>query len=129
MRDRLTEPFLLLNAKDKNGKPIGLGNRLRSWSLDEWPQFFNVLKGDMSLVGTRPPTVQEFQHYSLHHRTRMTIKPGVTGMWQVSGRSEITDFEEVVRLDREYIENWNIILDIKILAKTVMVVLKGKGAE
>jgi len=115
--------------KDKNGKPIGLGNRLRSASLDEWPQMLNVLKGDMSLVGTRPPTKNEFLLYSLHHRTRMTIKPGVTGLWQVSGRSEITDFEEVVRLDREYIENWSILLDIKILAKTVLVVLKGRGAE
>ena len=83
----------------------------------------------MSLVGTRPPTVQEFQLYSLHHRIRMTIKPGVTGMWQVSGRSEITDFEEVVKLDREYIENWSIPLDIRILAKTLIVVMKGRGAE
>ena len=115
--------------KDKNGKPIGLGNRLRASSLDEFPQFVNVLKGDMSLVGTRPPTVQEFELYSLHHRARMTTKPGITGMWQVSGRSEITDFEEVVRLDREYIENWSIGLDIKILLKTIIIVLKGKGAE
>ena len=115
--------------KDKNGKPKGIGNFLRSKSLDEFPQFFNVLKGDMSLVGTRPPTVQEFEMYSLHHRVRMTTKPGITGMWQISGRSEITDFEEVVRLDREYIENWSIGLDIKILLKTVIIVLKGKGAE
>ena len=115
--------------KDKNGKPIGLGNRLRASSLDEFPQFVNVLKGDMSLVGTRPPTVQEFELYSLHHIARMTTKPGITGMWQVSGRSEITDFEEVVRLDREYIENWSIGLDIKILLKTIIIVLKGKGAE
>ena len=79
--------------------------------------------------GTRPPTVQEFEMYSLHHRARMTTKPGITGMWQVSGRSDITDFEEVVRLDREYIENWSIGLDIKILLKTVLIVLKGKGAE
>ena len=115
--------------KDKNGKPKGIGNFIRNTSIDEFPQFFNVLKGDMSLVGTRPPTVQEFQLYSLHHRARMTTKPGITGMWQVSGRSDITDFEEVVRLDREYIENWSIGLDIKILLKTVIIVLKGKGAE
>ena len=115
--------------KDKNGNPIGIGNFLRSKSLDEWPQFFNVLKGDMSLVGTRPPTLQEFELYSLHHRARMTIKPGITGMWQVSGRSEITDFEEVVRLDREYIENWCLALDVKIILKTIIVVLKGRGAE
>lgn len=115
--------------KDKNGKPIGIGNRLRAASLDEFPQFFNVLKGDMSLVGTRPPTVEEFERYSLRHRARMTTKPGITGLWQVSGRSEITDFEEVVRLDREYIENWSLGLDIKILLKTVIIVLKRKGAE
>ena len=114
--------------KDKNGKPIGIGNIIREKSLDEWPQFFNVLKGDMSLVGTRPPTVEEFELYSLHHRARMTTKPGITGMWQVSGRSEITDFEEVVRLDREYIENWSIGLDIKIILKTIYIVFKGKGA-
>lgn len=82
----------------------------------------------MSLVGTRPPTVDEWEKYELHHRSRMSIKPGITGMWQVSGRSDITDFEEVVRLDKEYIENWNIGLDIKILLKTVMVVVKKDGS-
>ena len=74
----------------------------------------------MSLVGTRPPTVDEWEKYELHHRSRMSTKPGITGMWQVSGRSDITDFEEVVRLDTEYIEHWTIGLDIKILIKTVL---------
>ena len=106
----------------------GIGNYIRDWSLDEFPQFFNVLKGDMSLVGTRPPTVDEWEKYELHHRARLAIKPGVTGMWQVSGRSDITDFEEVVRLDKEYIENWNIGLDIKILLKTVLVVFRKDGS-
>ena len=79
----------------------------------------------MSLVGTRPILQDELQKYELHHRARIAIKPGITGMWQVSGRSDITDFEEVVRLDTEYISNWNFGLDIKILFKTVMTVLKA----
>ena len=112
----------------KDGKPKGIGNFIRRTSLDEFPQFWNVLKGDMSLVGTRPPTVDEWEQYELHHRVRMATKPGITGMWQVSGRSDITDFEEVVRLDAEYIENWTIGLDIKILLKTVLTVLKNDGA-
>lgn len=114
--------------KDKNGNPKGIGNFIRKTSIDEFPQFWNVLKGDMSLVGTRPPTLDEWEKYDLHHRARMAIKPGITGMWQVSGRSDITDFEEVVRLDTEYIENWSIGLDIKILLKTVLTVLHNDGA-
>lgn len=112
----------------KNGKPGGIGNFIRKTSLDEFPQFWNVLKGDMSLVGTRPPTLDEWEKYELHHRARMAIKPGITGLWQISGRSEITDFEEVVRLDTEYIEKWNIGLDIKILFMTVVRVAKNDGA-
>ena len=114
--------------KGKDGKPKGIGNFIRNTSLDEFPQFFNVLKGDMSLVGTRPPTVDEWIHYDPHHRVRMSAKPGITGMWQVSGRSEITDFEQVVALDQYYIEHWSLWLDLKILAKTVMVVAKHEGA-
>ena len=114
--------------KDKNGNPKGIGNFIRKTSLDEFPQFWNVLKGDMSLVGTRPPTVDEWEQYELHHRSRMSTKPGITGMWQVSGRSDITDFEEVVRLDNEYIENWTVGLDIKILFKTVLAVVKNEGS-
>ena len=114
--------------RGKDGKPKGIGNFIRKTSLDEFPQFWNVLKGDMSLVGTRPPTVDEWDKYELHHRIRMATKPGITGMWQVSGRSDITDFEEVVRLDTEYIENWSIGLDIKILLKTVLAVVKNDGA-
>lgn len=106
----------------------GIGEFIRKTSLDEFPQFFNVLKGDMSLVGTRPPTVDETKLYDLHHYARLAIKPGITGMWQISGRSDITDFEEVVRLDKEYIENWNPGLDIKILLKTFGVVLNKKGS-
>lgn len=110
----------------ENGK--GIGNFIRKTSIDEFPQFFNVLKGDMSLVGTRPPTLDEWEKYKLHHRKRMAIKPGLTGMWQVSGRSDITDFEEVVKLDTEYITNWNLGKDVKIMLKTIKVLLFGKGS-
>lgn len=106
----------------------GIGNYIRDWSLDEFPQFFNVLKGDMSLVGTRPPTIDEWEKYEMHHRARLAIKPGITGMWQVSGRSNITDFEEVVELDRQYIREWSVAMDVKILLKTVAVVLDKEGA-
>ncbi len=115
--------------KGKDGKPRGIGNFIRNTSLDEFPQFFNVLKGDMSLVGTRPPTLDEWEKYHLHHRSRMSVKPGITGLWQISGRSEITDFEEVVRLDRQYIQHWSLELDLRILFKTIGVVLKGRGAK
>ena len=106
----------------------GIGGWIRDLSLDELPQFFNVLKGDMSLVGTRPPTVDEWRRYEPFHRSRMSTRPGITGLWQVSGRSKIRDFDTVVRLDREYIENWSIKQDIRILVKTVAVVLTRKGA-
>ena len=109
-------------------KKTGVGNFIRRTSLDEFPQFFNVLKGDMSIIGTRPPLISETNLYELHHHARLAIKPGITGMWQVSGRSDITDFEEVVRLDKEYITNWNIGLDIKILFKTILVVFKKDGS-
>ena len=106
----------------------GIGNFIRDWSIDEFPQFFNVLKGELSLVGTRPPLVSEVEQYELRHYTRLVMKPGITGMWQVSGRSSITDFDEVVKLDQEYIENWSFGKDLKILAKTVVAVLKKDGA-
>ncbi|MCH5304493.1 MAG: sugar transferase [Ruminococcus sp.] len=113
----------------KNGKiKKGVGGWLRTLSIDECPQFFNVLKGDMSLVGTRPPTVDEWEKYELHHRARLAIKPGITGMWQVSGRSKITDFEKVVELDTQYIRDWRIVLDIKILLKTVITVFRRDGS-
>ena len=83
----------------------------------------------MSLVGTRPPTMDEWEKYELHHRKRLAIKPGLTGMWQVSGRSDITDFEEVVELDTRYISDWSLKLDVEILFKTVMVVFRGSGVK
>lgn len=111
-----------------NGTKKGLGHFLRATSLDEFPNFWSILKGDMSLVGTRPPTMDEYEKYELHHKSRLATKPGLTGMWQVSGRSDFTDFEEIVKLDNEYIRNWNIGLDIKIILKTVLVVLTRKGS-
>lgn len=107
----------------------GIGNFIRDWSLDEFPQFFNVLLGDMSVVGTRPPTVDEWEKYELHHRQRLAIKPGVTGLWQVSGRSNIVDFEEVVKLDAQYIANWSVGQDIKIILKTLKAVVLRDGAK
>ena len=118
----------LMFKMDDDPRIIPIGKFIRKTSLDEFPQFFNVLKGDMSLVGTRPPTVDEYEQYETHHRVRLAAKPGLTGMWQVSGRSDIVDFEEVVALDKKYIEEWNIGLDIRILLETVKVVLTGKGS-
>jgi len=106
----------------------GIGNFIRKTSIDELPQFWNVLKGDMSLVGTRPPTPDEWEKYGKHHRSRMSVKPGITGMWQVSGRSDIKDFEEVVKLDNQYMTNWNFGLDVKIILQTIVRVIKGSGA-
>jgi len=106
-----------------------VGKFIRKTSIDELPQFFNVLKGDMSLVGTRPPTVDEFENYSAYYKRRLSITPGLTGLWQVSGRSNIDDFDDVVKLDIEYIENWSLALDIKIIIQTVGVVLFHKGAK
>lgn len=105
-----------------------VGKILRASSLDEFPQFINVLKGDMSLVGTRPPTVDEVSKYENWHRRRISIKPGITGIWQVSGRSDITDFNEVVRLDTAYIDSWSIFLDIIVIIKTFFAILGKKGA-
>ena len=106
-------------------RKTGIGEFIRKTSLDEFPQFINILLGDMSLVGTRPPTVDEWELYEPHHRARMSFRPGLTGMWQVSGRSNITDFEEVVKLDTQYISEWSLRLDVKILWKTVWSVFKS----
>lgn len=105
-----------------------IGRFLRVTSLDEFPQFWNVLKGEMSLVGTRPPTPEEVGQYDNWHHRRISIKPGITGLWQVGGRSQIEDFDEVVKLDLQYIDNWNIGLDLRILLKTVWVVLTSRGS-
>ena len=106
-----------------------VGRILRNLSIDELPQFFNVLKGDMSLVGTRPPTVDEFEQYNIYYRRRLSITPGLTGMWQVSGRSDIKDFDDVVKLDLKYIDEWSLKQDVKIIIQTIWVVLFGKGSK
>ncbi len=106
-----------------------VGKFIRKYSIDELPQFFNVVKGDMSIIGTRPPTVDEFEMYESRHKRRLSMRPGISGMWQVSGRSDIQDFEEVVELDCKYIDEWSPMLDMKIFFKTIVVVLTHKGAE
>jgi len=103
------------------------GRRLRARHLDELPQFWNVLKGEMSLVGTRPPTEDEVAAYEDHHHRRLSIKPGLTGLWQLEGNDVVEKFEEVVKLDCEYIDNWSLWLDFKIMAKTVAKVVRGDG--
>lgn len=106
-----------------------VGKFIRKTSIDELPQFWNVIKGDMSLVGTRPPTVREFEQYNPHYRRRLCITPGLTGLWQVSGRSDIKNFDEVVKLDLQYIDDWSLRLDIKLLLQTVLVVLFHRGSK
>ena len=106
-----------------------VGKFIRKTSIDELPQFWNILCGDMSLVGTRPPTVDEYEKYNASHKSRLSMAPGLTGLWQISGRSQIKEFDEVVKLDMEYIDDWNIFKDIKIILKTVKVVVCGRGAE
>jgi lipopolysaccharide/colanic/teichoic acid biosynthesis glycosyltransferase len=105
-----------------------VGQFLRKTSLDELPQFWNVLMGDMSLVGTRPPLPDETAHYSDRHWQRLNVKPGITGEWQVSGRSNIKDFEQVLDLDLKYQERWSIGYDLTIICKTILVVFARKGA-
>lgn len=121
------DPRIIGSGPD--GTRHGYGWFIRKTSIDEFPQFFNVLKGEMSLVGTRPPTLDEWDNYEAHHRARMAIRPGITGLWQVSGRNDITDFEDVINLDLEYINNWSLGGDIRILLATVRAVLKSKGAK
>ena len=106
-----------------------VGRFIRRTSIDELPQFFDVVRGSMSLVGTRPPTLDEYRQYESHHKRRLSMKPGITGLWQVSGRSDIDDFEEVVKLDVQYIDNWSIWMDIYLLFRTVGVVFGRKGAK
>ncbi|MGC8715100.1 MAG: sugar transferase, partial [Leptodesmis sp.] len=114
--------------KAKNDPRITrVGRFLRKTSLDELPQFWNVLKGEMSLVGTRPPTPDEVERYEIPQWQRLDIKPGMTGEWQVNGRSSIKNFEDIVRLDLKYQENWSLIYDIQLIIKTIGVIFNKKS--
>jgi lipopolysaccharide/colanic/teichoic acid biosynthesis glycosyltransferase len=104
-----------------------LGSFLRKYSMDELPQFYNVLRGDMSLVGPRPPMAAEVEQYDLAHLRRLDVLPGITGLWQVEARQD-PSFDSYISLDTAYVENWSLLLDIKILARTVGVVLSGTGS-
>ncbi|MBP5192325.1 MAG: sugar transferase [Eubacterium sp.] len=119
----------LMFKMEDDPRIMPIGKFIRKTSLDEFPQFWNILKGDMSLVGTRPPTLDEYQQYDPHHLSRLAMKPGLTGMWQTSGRSDIDDFEEVVKLDNDYIRNFSLGLDLKIIIKTFGAVLGKKGSK
>lgn len=125
-----------MERHDPSGKPVfkmcrdprvtSIGRFLRRTSLDELPQFINVLKGEMTLVGPRPPIIYELPHYKEWHKGRLAVRPGLTGLWQVSGRSSVP-FDEMVMLDLYYIENWSLTLDLKIIARTLPVMLFGTG--
>lgn len=121
-----TNPIMFKAKKDPRITKIG--KFIRRYSLDELPQVFNVLKGEMSLVGPRPPLPRELKNYKHWHYVRFAKTPGLTGWWQVSGRANIKDFDKVVSLDYEYIRNWNLLFDFKIILKTIPVVISGNGA-
>jgi lipopolysaccharide/colanic/teichoic acid biosynthesis glycosyltransferase len=124
--NRSDDPRLFKIPDDPRVTRIGRG--IRRWSLDEIPQLYNVLIGDMSLVGPRPFFEEDLSKYEAHHYSRLAVRPGLTGLWQVSGRSDILDFEEVVTLDREYIDNWSLARDLQILARTIPAVMQRRGA-
>lgn len=105
-----------------------VGRFIRRTSLDEFPQFWNVLKGEMSLVGTRPPSIDEVTQYQQHHFQRLTVKPGMTGEWQVNGRSNVEDFEKIVELDLDYQRKWSLGYDLMLILRTVQVIFNKKGA-
>ena len=118
--------FIFKNENDPRITPIG--RFLRRTSLDELPQFWNVLKGDMSLVGTRPPTPDEVARYTPHHWQRLDVKPGLTGEWQVNGRSTVKNFEDIVEMDLQYQEKWSVTYDLQLILKTILGVVRGSGA-
>lgn len=118
----------LIFKNENDPRVTRVGRFLRKTSLDEIPQFWNVLLGEMSLVGTRPPTFDEVAHYNEHHWRRLHVKPGLTGEWQVNGRSSVKDFEDIVLLDLRYQKLWNPLYDLSLIIKTIQVVLTRTGA-
>lgn len=115
----------LMFKMENDPRVTKIGRFMRRTNLDEFPQFLNVLKGDMSLVGTRPPTLDEYSQYENYHLRRLSIKPGITGLWQVSGRNNVKNFEDVVKLDFSYIDHWSLLLDIKIMLQTIGQIFTG----
>ena len=126
-KNEMDDGFMFKIEKDPRITKVGAF--IRRTSIDEFPQFWNVLKGEMSLIGTRPPTLDEYEKYELPYKRRLSIRPGITGLWQISGRSKITNFEDVLKLDLKYIDNWSPVLDITIILKTIVAVLFGRGAR
>ncbi len=124
-QNEMTSNYMFKIANDPRVFPFG--RFLRRCSLDELPQFINVLKGEMSVVGTRPPTYDEWENYKIHHFKRVFFKPGITGLWQVSGRNKIAEFDEICKLDFQYMNNWRLVDDIKIIFKTIYIILKRDG--
>jgi lipopolysaccharide/colanic/teichoic acid biosynthesis glycosyltransferase len=118
----------LIFKNERDPRVTRVGRILRRSSLDELPQFWNVLKGEMSLVGTRPPTLDEVSGYEPHHWQRLNIKPGMTGEWQVKGRSNVKDFEDIVKMDLAYQQQWSVLYDLRLIVETILVVLRRKGA-
>lgn len=127
--EKLNEMQGLMFKMENDPRITKVGKFIRKTSIDELPQFYNVVKGDMSLVGTRPPTEDEFEKYNQYYRRRISMTPGLTGLWQVSGRSEVENFDDVVKYDLKYIDGWSLTLDFKILLRTIWVVAAGRGSK
>lgn len=123
-RNEMTGPVFKITG---DPRVTSTGKWMRRYSLDELPQLYSVLKGDMSLVGPRPPLATEFARFTAYQRQKLSVKPGITGLWQVSGRNQISDFDQWVRLDLDYIRRWSLWLDTKILLRTVAAVFLGSG--
>jgi len=125
VRNEMTGP--VFKIKD-DPRTTPLGRLLRKYSINELPQLWSVLKADMSLVGPRPAFPHELARYDFWHKRKLSIRPGITCLWQIRGRNKVSDFDEWVRMDMEYVDNWSLWLDFKILVWTAWVVLKGTGS-